>query len=52
VTTSFAYCGATRFLSYDPEKDYDQGVRHEFLIRDGKAWGVRVGTRVFERMED
>ena len=51
ATTAFAYCGGTRFLSYDPEKDYDQGVRHEFLIRDGKAWAVRCGTRVFERME-
>ena len=50
-TTAFAYCGGTRFLSYDPEKDYDQGVRHEFLIRDGKAWAVRCGTRVFERIE-
>jgi len=50
ATTEFAYCGGTRFLSYNPEKDYDQGVRHEFLIRDGKAWGVRCGTRVFERL--
>ena len=51
ATTAFAYCGGTRFISYDPEKDYDQGVRHEFLIRDGKAWGVRCGTRVFGRIE-
>ena len=51
VTTAFAYCGGTRFLSYDPNKDYDQGVRHEFLIRDGRAWGVRCGTRVFIRVE-
>ena len=50
ATTAFAWCGGTRFLSYDPEKDYDQGVRHEFLIRDGKAWAVRCGTRVFERV--
>lgn len=49
--SAFAYCGGTRFLSYDPSKDYDQGVRHEFLIRDGKAWGLRSGTRVFERVE-
>ena len=48
--TALAYCGGARFLSYDPKKDYDQGVRHEFLIRDGKAWGVRCGTRVFERL--
>ncbi len=51
ATTSLAYCGGARFLSYNPTLDYDQGVRHEFLIRDGRAWGVRVGTRVFERME-
>ncbi|MBE5800485.1 MAG: serine hydrolase [Clostridiales bacterium] len=50
-TTAFAYCGSARFLSYDPEKDYDQGVRHEFLIRNGRAWGVRCGTRVFNRMD-
>ena len=49
-TTEFAYCGGTRFLAYDPAKDYDQGVRHEFLIRNGKAWGVRCGTRVFNRV--
>ena len=48
---AFAYCGGMRFLSYDPHKDYDQGVRHEFLIRDGVAWGVRCGTRVFERLK-
>ncbi len=51
VKADFAYCGGTRFLSYDPQADYDQGVRHEFLIRDGRAWGVRVGTRVFMRMD-
>jgi len=50
-TTAFAYCGGTRFLSYDPEKDYDQGVRHEFLIRNGRAWAVRCGTRVFNRVD-
>ena len=51
-TTAFAYCGGTRFLSYDPDKNDDQGVRHEFLIRNGKAWGVRCGTRVFNRIEE
>jgi len=51
-TTAFAYCGGTRFLSYDPDKNDDQGVRHEFLIRNGKAWSVRCGTRVFNRIEE
>ena len=49
-TAPLVYCGGTRFLSLDPENPEDQGVRHEFLIRDGVAWGVRCGTRVFERM--
>lgn len=50
--TKFAYCGGTRFLSLTPGKEADQGVRHEFLIRDGRAWGVRCGTRVFERIDE
>jgi len=50
-TTAFAYCGGARFISYDPAEEYDQGVRHEFLIRNGKAWGVRCGTRVFSRVD-
>ena len=49
-TTPLVYCGGTRFLSLDPADPDAQGVRHEFLIRDGVAWGVRCGTRVFERM--
>ena len=49
-TTPLVYCGGTRFLSLDPADPDAQGVRHEFLIRDGLAWGVRCGTRVFERM--
>jgi hypothetical protein len=51
-TTAFVYCGGTRFLSYDPGKDYDQGVRHEFLIRNGKAWGVRCGSRIYSREDE
>lgn len=47
---AFVYCGGTRFLSFETGGEDEQGVRHEFLIRDGAAWGVRCGTRVFERM--
>ncbi len=42
------YCGENRFLALDPE-DGSLRFRLEFLIRDGRAWGVRCGTRVFER---
>ena len=47
---AFVYCGGTRFLSFETGSEDEQGVRHEFLIRDGRAWGVRCGTRVYERM--
>ena len=51
-TTQLVYCGGARFLAMADPDDPVQGVRHEFLIRDGRAWGVRCGTRVFERVED
>ena len=43
------YCGGTRFLAVHPEDADNIICRLEFLIRGGRAWGVRVGTRVFER---
>ena len=51
ATVELAYCGGARFITCDPAQPDSQGVRHEFLIRDGRAWGVRCGTRVFERMD-
>ena len=42
------YCGGGRFLAVK-EDDGALICRLEFLIRDGRAWGVRCGTRVFER---
>ena len=42
------YCGETRFWAKDP-KTKALRFRLEFLIRDGRAWGVRCGTRVAER---
>ena len=50
AVTELTYCGGARFLAHKMDGPEDQGVRHEFLIRDGRAWGVRCGTRVFERM--
>ena len=41
------YCGGTRFLALDAKGE--TLFRLEFLIRDALAWGVRCGTRVFER---
>ena len=42
------YCGGGRFLAVSPE-DGSLVCRLEFFIRDGRAWGVRCGTRVFGR---
>ena len=44
-----AYCGGTRFIALNKETG-EYRFRIEFFIRDGRAWGVRRGTRVSERM--
>lgn len=33
----------------DPDTNY---TSMEFLVRDGKAWGVRCGTRIYQRFEE
>lgn len=43
------YCGGTRFLAVKSGEERSPLCRLEFLIRDGRAWGVRCGTRIFER---
>ena len=43
------YCGGARFLAVKPDDPNDVVCHLEFLIHAGRAWGVRVGTRVFER---
>ncbi|HIU16283.1 MAG TPA: beta-lactamase family protein [Candidatus Ventricola intestinavium] len=43
------YCGGTRFLA-ESREGTGASRRLEFLIRNGRAWGVRCGTRVFERL--
>ena len=41
------YCGGLRFLGMDPVDDTRVRSRLEFFIRNGHAWGVRVGSRIF-----
>ena len=45
--TKLAYCGGTRFLAMDAEQPERTRAQLEFLIRDGRAWGVRCGSRIF-----
>lgn len=45
------WCGATRFLGFTAPEAKAPCTRLEFFIRDGQAWGVRVGSRIFGREE-
>ena len=45
-----AYCGGSRFIALNQETG-EYRFRIEFFIRDGRAWGVRRGTRVSERLD-
>lgn len=42
------YCGGTLFNMMDGDALF---ARAEFLLRDGSAWGVRWGTRIFQRVQ-
>lgn len=46
---TLTYCGGLRFMAMNPETG-NMRYRVEFFIRDGQAWGVRCGTRIFERI--
>ena len=41
------YCGGLRFLGMDPVDVTRVRSRLEFFTRNGHAWGVRVGSRIF-----
>jgi len=41
------YCGGLRFCGMDPVDSSRVRSRLEFFTRNGHAWGVRVGSRIF-----
>ncbi|MBQ4088395.1 MAG: beta-lactamase family protein [Clostridia bacterium] len=45
--TNLTYCGGTRFLAMDANKPESVRSRLEFFIRNGHAWGVRCGSRIY-----
>ena len=49
--TDLVYCGAARFLAMDRDHPERLRSRLEFFFRDGHAWGVRVGSRIFSRVD-
>ena len=48
--TDLVYCGGSRFLAMDRSQPENLRARLEFFFRDGQAWGVRVGSRIFSRI--
>ena len=46
---TLTWCGGGRFLAFDKEDPSILRRRLEFFFRDGQAWGLRVGTRIFHR---
>ena len=47
--TRLIYCGGTRFLAMDAADPTRQRARLEFFLREGRAWAVRNGSRIFAR---
>lgn len=45
--TRLVYCGGARFLAVDSEESGCVRARLEFFIRNGHAWGVRCGSRIY-----
>ena len=45
------YCGGLRFLGMDLEDPQRVRMRLEFFTRNGHAWGVRCGSRIFSLEE-
>lgn len=46
------YCVETLFSARTAENPHEQRTPMRFLIRNGKAWGVRCYTRVFQRINN
>lgn len=47
---SLVHCGETWFQLYN--KNNELMGRCHFWVRDGKAWGMQVYTRIYQRIED
>jgi len=49
---TLVYCGGGRFCGMDPVQKDRVRSRLEFFVRNGQAWGVRVGSRIFGREDE
>lgn len=46
------HCEKTVFAVYDAQQSEKRVGTFRFYIRDGKAWGVKCGSRIYRRVED
>lgn len=45
------YCGGAAFIARDPARPGQNVNTMEFLLRGGRAWGVRCGTRIYQKTD-
>ena len=46
------YCGANVFAAVSPEDHNRRISTFRFYLRDGKAWGVKCYTRIYQRVDE
>lgn len=46
------HCEKTVFAVYDAKAPDKRVNTYRFYIRDGKAWGLKCGSRIYQRIED
>lgn len=44
------HCESTVFAVYDPADNMKRIDTYRFYLRDGKAWGVKCGSRIYQRI--
>ena len=45
------YCGANVFAAVSPEDHSRRISTFRFYVRDGRAWGVKCYTRIYQRVD-
>ena len=46
------HCESTVFAVYDPADNMKRIDTYRFYLRDGNAWGVKCGSRIYQRISE
>jgi hypothetical protein len=46
------HCEKVIFAVYSPEDPENRLGTYRFYLRDGKAWGVKCGSRIYQRADE